>query len=56
MEAAINPPEALVEYAGELYIIIIKTKFTVTLRSVRDKALKVVCPPDSHLLRPYVKN
>ncbi len=41
----------VVLYAGQPYIVIVKTKFQYTLRSTRDSKLVICCGIDSALLR-----
>ncbi len=41
----------VVLYAGQQYIVMIKTKFQYTLRSTRDPRLVICCGIDSRLLR-----
>lgn len=43
--------ETLVTYAGAIYIVVVRTKLVVTLKSVRDPGLIINCAPNS----PYLK-
>ena len=45
--------ECLVTYAGENYIVIVKTKLILTLRSVRDPKCIINCAPNSPFLKAF---
>lgn len=45
-----------VEYAGSVYEVIQETTFLVTLRSIRDRKLKIKCNSNSVLLRNFTED